>query len=252
MIVVYLIFLAVIQAVTEFLPVSSLGHLCILEQYMGIGHETGLLSETMLHLGSAAAIIFLFRKDLKKIGLGLLGMFMDIIGNLNLYIHNKKTGESLGYARIVTVGVEDGIGVTEGVGVSVSAGVPSGVEVTVGVGDSSDAITFSESEAAGKVFSVSVMHESSSPELKISSKLSGVPNSAACTGTVAVISATVRNTLARRFPLLCLFLYIFTSILQKRPNIKYAGRSLCIPNHSKTSSDCPAFDQNRHNLLICK
>ena len=150
------------------------------------------------------------------------------------------------------VGVEDGIGVTEGVGVSVNAGVPSGVEVTVGVGDSSDAITFSESEAAGKVFSVSVMHESSSPELKISSKLSGVPNSAACTGTVAVISATVRNTLARRFPLLCLFLYIFTSILQKRPNIKYAGRSLCIPNHSKTSSDCPAFDQNRHNLLICK
>ena len=87
---------------TEFLPVSSLGHLCILEQYMGIGHETGLLSETMLHLGSAAAIIFLFRKDLKKIGLGLLGMFMDMIGNLNLYIHNKKTGESLGYARIVT------------------------------------------------------------------------------------------------------------------------------------------------------
>lgn len=102
MIVVYLIFLAVIQAVTEFLPVSSLGHLCILEQYMGIGHETELLSETMLHLGSAAAIIFLFRKDLKKIGLGLLGMFMDMIGNLNLYIHNKKTGESLGYARIVT------------------------------------------------------------------------------------------------------------------------------------------------------
>ena len=60
---------------------------------MGIGHESGLLSETMLHLGSAAAIIFLFRKDLKKIGLGLLGMFMDMIGNLNLYIHNKKAGE---------------------------------------------------------------------------------------------------------------------------------------------------------------
>ena len=99
MIVVYLIFLAVIQAVTEFLPVSSLGHLCILEQYMGIGHETGLLSETMLHLGSAAAIIFLFRKDLKKIGLGLLGMFMDMIGNLNLYIHNKKTGGKFGLCQ---------------------------------------------------------------------------------------------------------------------------------------------------------
>ena len=54
------------------------------------------------------------------------------------------------------VGVEDGIGVTEGVGVSVSAGVPSGVEVAVGVGDSSDAIAFSGSEAAGRVFSASV------------------------------------------------------------------------------------------------
>ena len=102
MIFVYLILLAVIQAVTEFLPVSSMGHLCILEQYMGISHETGLLPEAILHLGTAAAIIFLFRKDLKKIGLGLLGMFMDILGNLNLYIHNKRTGARLGYARIVT------------------------------------------------------------------------------------------------------------------------------------------------------
>ena len=96
MIVVYLILLAVIQAVTEFLPVSSMGHLCILEQYMGISHETGLLPEAILHLGTAAAIIFLFRKDLKKIGLGLLGMFMDILGNLNLYIHNKRTGARTG------------------------------------------------------------------------------------------------------------------------------------------------------------
>lgn len=102
MIVIYLIFLAVIQAVTEFLPVSSMGHLCILEQYMGITHGTGLLLEAMLHLGSAAAIIFLFRRDLKRIGLELLGMVMDIIGNVNLYIHNKKTGANLGYARIVT------------------------------------------------------------------------------------------------------------------------------------------------------
>ena len=51
------------------------------------------------------------------------------------------------------VGVEDGIGVTEGVGVSVSAGVPSGVEVAVGVGvgDNSDAVALSGSEAAYKV-----------------------------------------------------------------------------------------------------
>ena len=66
MIVVYLIFLAVIQAVTEFLPVSSLGHYAYWNNIWGIGHETGLLSETMLHLGSAAAIIFFVPQRFKK------------------------------------------------------------------------------------------------------------------------------------------------------------------------------------------
>lgn len=102
MIVVYLILLAIIQAVTEFLPVSSTGHLCVLEQLLGMDHGTGLLLEAMLHLGTAGAIIFLFRKELKKTGLELVGMLMDILGNVNLYIHNRRTGESLGYARIVT------------------------------------------------------------------------------------------------------------------------------------------------------
>ena len=102
MIVVYLILLAVIQAVTEFIPVSSTGHLCVAEQLLGMSHGTGLLLEAMLHLGTAGAIIFLFRRDLKKLGLEYLEMFMDIIGNLNLYIHNKRKGDSLSYTRIVT------------------------------------------------------------------------------------------------------------------------------------------------------
>lgn len=102
MIVLYLILLAVLQAVTEFLPVSSLGHLCVMESVLGINHDTGLLLETMLHLGTVAAIIFLFKKDLKRIGMELLGMLMDLIGNLNLYIHNKRTGAELKYARIVS------------------------------------------------------------------------------------------------------------------------------------------------------
>ena len=39
MIVLYLILLAVLQAVTEFIPVSSFGHLCVAEQLLGIGHN---------------------------------------------------------------------------------------------------------------------------------------------------------------------------------------------------------------------
>ena len=101
MIILYVILLAVIQAVTEFLPVSSFGYLCTVEQLLGMGHDTGILLETMLHLGTAAAIIFLYKKDLKKVGAETLCMCLDMIGNLNLYIHNKKTGKNLRYAKIV-------------------------------------------------------------------------------------------------------------------------------------------------------
>ena len=102
MIVLYLILLAVIQAVTEFLPVSSLGHLGVMEHFLGIEQDTGLLIESMLHLGTAAAIIFLYRNELKRLLLEAVGMLMDAIGNLNLYIHNRRTGNRLKYARIVT------------------------------------------------------------------------------------------------------------------------------------------------------
>ena len=40
MIVLYLILLAVIQAVTEFLPVSSLGHLGVMEHFLGMEQDT--------------------------------------------------------------------------------------------------------------------------------------------------------------------------------------------------------------------
>ena len=101
MIVLYVFILALIQAITEFIPGSSFGHLCVAEHLLGMSQETGILLEAMFHLGTAGAIFFLFRKDLKRLGIELLGMFMDLIGNLNLYIHNRKTGGELKYARII-------------------------------------------------------------------------------------------------------------------------------------------------------
>lgn len=99
--VIYRILLAVVQGITEFLPVSSYGHLVALEKLFGVEADTGILFESMLHLGTAAAILFLFRKDLYRIMEEFLGMSMDIIGNVNLFFHNRRTGDSLAYARIV-------------------------------------------------------------------------------------------------------------------------------------------------------
>lgn len=99
--VIYAILLAILQGITEFIPVSSYGHLSVAEQLLNVERSTGLLFESMLHLGTAAAIIFVFKKDLMRIVEELIGMIMDIVGNLNLYIHNRRTGEELNYARII-------------------------------------------------------------------------------------------------------------------------------------------------------
>ena len=62
MIVVYLILLAVIQAVVEFLPVSSMGHLCALEQLMGINHGTGFPAGSDTPSGDCLQLYFCFGK----------------------------------------------------------------------------------------------------------------------------------------------------------------------------------------------
>lgn len=95
------ILLGIIQGITEFLPVSSFGHLATVEQLFGAERQAGVLLEAMLHAGTLVAIFIVFWSDIKRIGEELLGMTMDLIGNLNLYIHNRRTGEQLHYAKVV-------------------------------------------------------------------------------------------------------------------------------------------------------
>lgn len=102
MTVLYIVLLAVIQGILEFLPVSSFGHLCIIQDLLGVERGPGVLLEAMLHFGTLAAVILTFWKDIARILLESLEMLADIIGNLSLYIHNRRTGDKLHYAKIVS------------------------------------------------------------------------------------------------------------------------------------------------------
>jgi len=59
------IILGFIQGVTEWLPISSTGHLRIAEQFLGLALP--LLFDVTLHVGTLAVILFFFRKDIKTI-----------------------------------------------------------------------------------------------------------------------------------------------------------------------------------------
>jgi undecaprenyl-diphosphatase len=68
-----------IQGLTEFLPVSSSGHLVIVPAMLG-WEEPPLGLTVMLHLGTLVALLIYFRADLMGLLLGLLGKGEDPAG----------------------------------------------------------------------------------------------------------------------------------------------------------------------------
>lgn len=64
--------LAVLQGVTEFVPVSSSGHLVLARLFFGWTDDGGLFFDTLLHAGSLLAILIYFQREWRRAALGLL------------------------------------------------------------------------------------------------------------------------------------------------------------------------------------
>lgn len=60
------LFYGVIQGITEFLPVSSSGHLALLPHYLKI-NDPGVAFDLAMHVGTALAVLVYFFKDVKEI-----------------------------------------------------------------------------------------------------------------------------------------------------------------------------------------
>ncbi len=67
----YAILLGIIQGLTEFLPVSSSGHLVIAQHFIPGFQQPGVLFDVMLHLGTLLSVTLYFQEEIK-------GLFMDL------------------------------------------------------------------------------------------------------------------------------------------------------------------------------
>ena len=78
------LFLSIIQSITEFLPVSSSGHLILTRMVFGWQDEQGVILDIALHIGTLLAVCVYFYNDLKGMLLSLFrgGTQLRLIGLL--------------------------------------------------------------------------------------------------------------------------------------------------------------------------
>ena len=69
---------AIIQGFTEFLPVSSSGHLSLFQHFFGLNGEGALLMPIVLHLGTLLAVFIAFYKTIGALIVEFISMIKDI------------------------------------------------------------------------------------------------------------------------------------------------------------------------------
>lgn len=106
------ILLGMVQGITEFLPISSSGHLVLLQRIFGITNNV-LLFDIILHLGTLVAVMFVYRKQLlelvkkpfsKKVGYLALSTIITlaIAFLFNDFFENAFGGGLLAFGFMVT------------------------------------------------------------------------------------------------------------------------------------------------------
>lgn len=73
MTVLQALILGMIQGLTEFLPVSSSGHLALAQSMFTNFKQPGLLYDTLLHVATLFAVVFFFRRRIARLFLAVLG-----------------------------------------------------------------------------------------------------------------------------------------------------------------------------------
>lgn len=97
------ILMGIIQGVTEFLPVSSSGHLALFKILFNV-EDVGLLFDVILHLGTLIAIFAVYYKDIWKMICEGCAIIADVCRNISIFFSNIANKKKGGYHRVVCNG----------------------------------------------------------------------------------------------------------------------------------------------------
>ena len=98
------IILGFIQGVTEFLPVSSSGHLAIFKNFFGL-KEAGIAFDILLHVGTLVAVFVCFWKDIWELIVNGVGIIVDACKNIGVFFMNLFGGSKSGkkpYHKVIS------------------------------------------------------------------------------------------------------------------------------------------------------
>ncbi len=92
--------LGIVQGLGEFLPISSSGHLAVIQYFFGIEGESVLLFAVMLHLGTLISVFIIYWHDIVKLVKELFAVIKDIFTGKGLRINDNPV-RRLGFMIIV-------------------------------------------------------------------------------------------------------------------------------------------------------
>ncbi|MBR5406455.1 MAG: undecaprenyl-diphosphate phosphatase [Lachnospiraceae bacterium] len=96
------VIMGIVQGLTEFLPVSSSGHLAVIKGLFGVETDGGVLFEVLLHVATLAAVFAVYYKDVIKILVDFGGICRDASVNTVRFFKNISAINRQEYLPICT------------------------------------------------------------------------------------------------------------------------------------------------------